>query len=156
MKHYLFCLVDTDEAAQKVTEKITNLGFAKEEVFVFSSAGENTDAPGDQAEAEDRERRSLGGGSELLTGVVPPVVGGVGPFVGTAPRLTPSEVGKASQRESAAFLRRFDLPVDVAQLYQNRLAEGGTLIAVQVDQQRPAKVARRIFEEMHAQEISEV
>lgn len=58
--------------------------------------------------------------------------------------------------EAAAFLGRFGLSEVTARQYRNRLAEGGTLIAVQVDEQKTATVARKIFEEFHGQEISEV
>ena len=33
MKHYILCLVDTDEAAQEITQSVIKAGFAKEEMF---------------------------------------------------------------------------------------------------------------------------
>jgi hypothetical protein len=156
MKHYLLCLVDTDEAAQEVTEKVTSLGFAKEEIFVFSSPGENVEEPDGQTEAADREGEPFGERIELLTGIGPTVVGGAGHFIGTGPTLDASDSGQAGHREATAFLGRFGLSEDAARVYQNRLEEGGVLIAVRVDQQKAVSVARRIFEEAHGQEISEV
>ncbi len=156
MKHYLLCLVDTDEAAQKVTEKVTNLGFAKEEIFVFSSPGQSEEVPDGQAEVADREGGPFGEGIEVLTGIGPTAVGGSGHFIGTGPTLDASDSGQAGHREAAAFFSRLGLSENAARLYQNRLAEGGVLIAVQVDQKKPASLARGIFEEAHGQEISEV
>ena len=41
MRHYVLCLVDTDEAAQEITRRVAGAGFAKEEIYVLTSAGEN-------------------------------------------------------------------------------------------------------------------
>jgi hypothetical protein len=37
MKHYVLCLVDTDDEAQEITRRVINAGFGKEEIFVLSS-----------------------------------------------------------------------------------------------------------------------
>jgi hypothetical protein len=57
---------------------------------------------------------------------------------------------------AVAFLDRFGLPEAVARQYQRKLAEGGILIAVQVAKLKTAAVARKILEEAHCQQISEV
>jgi hypothetical protein len=35
MKHYVLCLVDTDDAAQDITQRVINAGFGEEEIFVL-------------------------------------------------------------------------------------------------------------------------
>ena len=52
MKHYVLCLVDTDEAAQEITQKVINAGFAKEEIFVLSSDRRNPENSADRREEE--------------------------------------------------------------------------------------------------------
>jgi len=158
MKHYVLCLVDTDEAAQEVTEKVAGAGFAKEELFVLTAGRGNADDSPGQREAKTRGRGSLSEGTELLAGIGPVVIGGGGHFMGAGRTMDASDSGEigVEEGEAAAFLGRFGLSEVTARQYQNRLAEGGTLIAVQVDEQKTATVARKIFEESHGQEISEV
>jgi hypothetical protein len=158
MKHYVLCLVDTDEAAQEVTEKVASAGFGKEELFVLTSGRGNADNSAGQREAQAGERGSLNEGTGLLAGIGPAVVGGGGHFMGAGRIMDASDSGAigVEEGEVAAFLSRFGLSEVTARQYQNRLAEGGTLIAVQVDEQKTAMVVRKIFEESSGQEISEV
>jgi hypothetical protein len=60
------------------------------------------------------------------------------------------------ERDAAAFLGGLGLSEVAGREYQKKLAGGGTLIAVQVDDQMMAASVRRIFEEVHGEEISEV
>ena len=158
MKHYVLCLVDTDEAAQEVTEKVASAGFAKGELFVLTSGRGNAGGSAGQREAKAGERGSLSEGSGLLAGIGPVVVGGGGDLTGAGRTMDASDSGEigVEEGEAAAFLGRFGLSEVTARQYQNRLAEGGTLIAVQVDKEKTATVARKIFEESRGQEISEV
>lgn len=149
MKHYVLCLVDTDEAAQEVTQRVTGAGFAKEEIYVLTSAREYGRAG---------ERGSLNEGVGLLAAMGPAVVGGTGHFVGTGRIKDASNNGEIGVEEAgaAAFLGRFGLSGATTKQYQKKLAEGGILIAVQVGKQNTATVARKIFEDLRCQEISEV
>ena len=149
MRHYVLCLVDTDAAAQEITRRVTGAGFAKEEIYVLTSAGENGKAG---------ERGSLNEGVGLLAGIGPAVVGGTGHFVGTGRIKDASSGGEIGAEEggAAAFLGRFGLSGPTTQQYQKKLAEGGILIAVQVGKQKTAAVARKMFEHARCQEISEV
>jgi hypothetical protein len=143
MKHYVFSLVDTDETAQEVTERIADAGFAKEELFVLSSGR--------------GERGSLNEGTGLLAGIGPTVVGSSGHFMGTGRIIDASDNEEIGVEEGAgtAFLGRFGMSEAEARQYQSKLAEGGIFIAVQVDGKKTAMIARKIFEEARCQEISE-
>jgi hypothetical protein len=158
MKHYVLGLVDTDEAAQEITQRITGGGFAKEEIYVLTSARENSPDLRGHREAGAGERGSLSEGVGLLAGIGPAVVGGAGHFMGTGRIMDASGSGEIGVEEgvASAFLGRFGLSEAAARKYHTKLAEGGILIAVQVDKQKTARVARKIFEEAHCQEISEV
>jgi hypothetical protein len=146
MKHYVFSLVDTDETAQEVTERIADAGFAKEELFVLTSGRGNAS-----------ERGSLNEGTGLLAGIGPTVAGGSGHFMGTGRIMDASNNEEIGVEEGAgtAFLGRFGMSEAEARQYQSKLAEGGILIAVQVDGKKTAMIARKIFEDAHCQEISE-
>jgi hypothetical protein len=158
MKHYVLCLVDTDEAAQEITQRVTSAGFAKKEIYVLTSARENAPDLRGHRETGAGERGSLNEAVGLLAGIGPGVVGGVGHFLGTGRIKDASNTGEIGVEEggAAAFLDRFGLSEDTMRKYQNKLVEGGILIAVQVDKRKTAPVIRRIFEEAHCQDISEV
>jgi hypothetical protein len=155
MKHYVLCLTDADEVVQEITQRITDAGFAKEEIFIFTSDRGNSE--------ESDERREEGSGLfnegfGLLAGVGPAVAGGTGSFMGAGKIVDAADhadIG-VEKGDAAAFLANFGLSESAGREYQKKLAEGGTLIAVLVDDQKTATVARKIFEENHGQEISEV
>jgi hypothetical protein len=157
MKHYLLCLVDTDEAAQEITQKIAEAGFAKEEVYVLTAARENAPDLRGHREVGAGKRGSLSEGIGLFAGIGPAVVGGAGHFMGTGRIQDASDSGEIGVEEgaAAAFLDRFGLSDAITRQYRRKLAEGGILIAVEVDKHNTAAIARKIFEEAHCQEISE-
>jgi hypothetical protein len=158
MKHYVLCLVDTDEVAQGVTQRVTRAGFGKEEIYVLTAARENAPDLRGHREAGAGKRGSLAEGMGLLAGMGPGVVGGAGHFMGTGRIQDASNSGEIGVEEggAVAFLDRFGLPEAAARQYQRKLAEGGILIAVQVGKLKTAAVARKILEEAHCQQISEV
>jgi hypothetical protein len=96
-------------------------------------------------------------GSRAFGWYRPGMVGGAGHFVGTGTIKDASSSGEmgAEKGGAAAFLGRFGLSGPMTRQYQNKLAEGGILIAVQVGKQKTATVARKIFEDARCQEISE-
>jgi hypothetical protein len=157
MKHYVLCLVDTDEIAQEVARKMTDAGFAEEKVDVLTSARENAPDLRGHREVGAGRRGSLSEGVGLLAGIGPAVVGGAGHFMGTGRIQDASNSGEIGVEVGAAvaFLDRFGLSDAVKRQYGRKLAVGGILIAVEVDKRKTA-IARKILEEAHCQEISVV
>lgn len=157
MKHYVLCLVDTDEAAQTILQALSRTGFAKEETFVLTSPGQDAEEIAGRQKAEGDSRESTEKGVGLLAGIGPEIVGGSGHFIGPRSAVGASNRGElgVQEGESPVIFDRFGLSEAAARQYQSRLAEGGTLIAVQAEGNQTA-AARKIFEEAHAQEISEV
>jgi Heat induced stress protein YflT len=151
MKHYVICLADTDEVAQEVIGKCSDAGFAKEEIFVLSSSGENEEA-GDREVEDGSRRQSLDDQIGLLSGIGPTVVGGAGHFMGTGSM----EALDRNEGGEEGSLGHLGLSEGAAREYQSKMAEGGILIAVQIERKELAGTARGIFEEAHCQEISEV
>jgi hypothetical protein len=152
MKHHVLCLMDTDNVAQEVIQRVTSAGSGKEDIFVLTA-----DRPDSEGSAEKRQSASRQGRA-VLPGIGPAVVGGAGHFL-RAGRFIDAPGGadlEAEERDAAAFLEGLGLSEVAGREYQKKLAGGGTLIAVQVDDQMMASTVRKIFEEIHGEEISEV
>jgi hypothetical protein len=155
MKHHVLCLMDTDNAAQEVIQRVTSAGSGKEDIFVLTA-----DRPDSEGSADDLEKRPSASrqGRAVLPGIGPAVVGGAGHFL-RAGRFIDAPGGAdlgVEERDAAAFLEGLGLSEMAGREYQKKLAGGGTLIAVQVDDQMTAATVRKIFEEVHGEEISEV
>jgi hypothetical protein len=156
MKHYVLCLTDGDEVVQQIAEKITEAGFGREKIFIFTPDRENPENTGQGGEEDSGLFRE---GVGLMAGIGPAIVGGAGNFMGAGKIMNVADradnIG-AEPANAAAFLAHFDLSESAAREYQSKLAEGGTLVAVLVEDQKMATSVRTIFEENHGQEISEV
>jgi hypothetical protein len=154
MKHYILCLVDTDEAAQEITQSVIKAGFAKEEIFVLSSDRRN---PENSADRREEEPGLFHEGVGLFAGSGATMVGGAGNMMGAGKMMDAAGSGELEVDEGdATFLGGLGLSEVAGREYRKRLADGGTLVGVQIDHQKMAAVARKIFEEAHGQEISEV
>jgi hypothetical protein len=155
MKHYVLCLVDTDEAAQEISRRVIKAGFAKEEIFVLSSDRRSSENAVDRREEEPGFFQE---GVGLLAASGATMVGGTGNFMGVGKMMDAAGRGELGVEEgnSATFLGGLGLSEAAGREYLKRLSDGGTLIAVQFDDQKMAAIAGKIFEEAHAQEISEV
>jgi hypothetical protein len=154
MKHHVLCLVDSDESAQEIIEKLTSVGFPEEDITVLNSQQKNAD---DKAGHEGPDSEKRGEGVGFLSGVGPTVVGGAGGFMaaGGVMPLESGEMGGAEQTASGS-LARLGLSDSAGDLYENRLAEGAILISVKFNKDNMEKVAKEIFENAHGQEISTV
>lgn len=154
MKHYVLCLLDTDDAAQEITQRVINAGFGKEEIFVLSSHRRNLENSGRREEEPGLFQEGVG----LLAASGATMVGGTGNIMGAGRMMEAASRGELDVEEgnAVAFLGRLGLSEAAGREYLARLADGGTLLAVQIEDQRMAAIARKIFEEAHAQEISEV
>jgi predicted O-methyltransferase YrrM len=155
MKHYVLCLLDTDEAAQEITQRVSNAGFAKEEIFVLSSDRKNSENSADRREEEPGLFHE---GVGLLAASGATMVGGTGNLMGASKMMDAAGCDEPGVGEgnAIAFLGALGLSETAEAEYLKRLADGGTLVAVEIDDQKMAAIARKIFEEAHAQEISEV
>jgi hypothetical protein len=155
MKHYVLCLVDTDDAAQKITERVIDAGFGKEEIFVLTSDRRNSENSPDRREEEPGLFHE---GVGLLAASGATMVGGTGNFMGAGQMMDAAGRGEFGVEEgnAAAFLGGLGLSEAAGREYLKRLADGGILVAVQIKDPKMGAVAREIFEETAPQEISEV
>jgi hypothetical protein len=155
MKHYVLCLVDTDDEAQEITRRVVNAGFGKEEIFVLSSDRM------DSNNSTDRRKEEPGlfnEGVGLLAASGSTMVGGTGSFVGVGKMMDAAGRDELAVEEgnAAAFLAGLGLSEAAEREYLKRLSGGASLVAVQIDDRKLVAAARTIFEEAHAEEISEL
>jgi hypothetical protein len=152
MKHYVLCLVDTDDEAQEITRRVVNAGFGKEEIFVLSSDRM------DSNNSTDRRKEEPGlfnEGVGLLAASGSTMVGGTGSFVGVGKMMDAAGRDELAVEEgnAAAFLASLGLSEAAEREYLKRLSGGASLVAVQIDDRKLVAAARTIFEEAHAEEI---
>jgi Heat induced stress protein YflT len=146
MKHHVLCLADADEHAQEIIRRLTSAGFSRQDISILNSREGAADEFADRKKARTGER-DFGVQVGLLTCVGPALIGGTGHFMGVGKRVEGDEI--------SGVLVRLGLAEDAAQHYENKVAEGGILISARADKKEAAKVARKVFEESHGQEISE-
>ena len=154
MKHFVLCLVDTDDQAQEITRKVISAGFGEKEIFVLTSDGSDA---GNSADRRKEEPGLLHEGAGLLAASGSTMVGGTGSLVGAGKMVDAAGSSEHGVEEGSAgaFLAGLDLSEAAGREYLKRVSDGGTLVALQVDDRKMAPVARKIFEEAHAQEILE-
>jgi hypothetical protein len=153
MKHFVLCLVDTDDQAQEITRKVISAGFGEKKIFVLTS---DSDAE-NSVDRRKEEPGLLQEGAGLLAASGSTMVGGTGSLVGAGKMVDAagsSEHG-VEAGSAGAFLAGLDLSEAEGREYLKRVSDGGTLVALQIDDRKMAPVARKIFEEAHAQEILE-
>jgi hypothetical protein len=155
MKHYVLCLVDTDDEAQEITRRIINAGFGKEEIFVLSSDRKDST---NSADRRKEEPSLFHEGVGLLAASGSTMIGGTGSFVGAGKMMDAASRGELAVEEgnAAAFLSGLGLSEAAKREYLKRLSDGGSLVAVQIGDRKLAAAARTIFEEAHVEEISEL
>lgn len=153
MKHFVLCLVDTDDQAQEITRKVISAGFGEKKIFVLTS---DSDAE-NSVDRRKEEPGLLQEGAGLLAASGSTMVGGTGSLVGAGKMVDAagsSEHG-VEAGSAGAFLAGLDLSEAEGREYLKRVSDGGTLVALKIDDRKMAPVARKIFEETHAQEILE-
>jgi hypothetical protein len=154
MKHYVLCLVDTDDQAQEITRRVIDAGFGEKEIFVLTSDGRDS---GDSLDRRKEEPSLFQEGAGLLAASGSTMIGGTGSLVGAGKMMDATARSEQGVEEgsAAAFLGGLGLSEGAGQEYLKRLSDGGTLVAVHIDDRKMSAVARKIFEEAHAQEILE-
>jgi hypothetical protein len=91
MKHYVLCLVDTDDEAQEITRRVINAGFGKEEIFVLSSDRKDLT---NSAERRNEEPGLFQEGVGLLAASGSTMIGGTGSFVGAGKMMDAASRGE--------------------------------------------------------------
>jgi Heat induced stress protein YflT len=158
MKQHVICLVDADEKAQELIQKLIRCGVSQSKIIVLASRpdDEGVVAPRNSEKAE----KHVSGGQQVgpTDGIGPALIEGLNQFMPAgdiAQGIGSSAKVDAANEEAFKLLSRFGLTEEAAREYKDKLAEGGILLAVQADRDFGHSV-RNIFEAAHCQQIAEV
>src|SRR6267143_5940166 len=164
MKRSALCLVDTEDQAGAIVERLKSAGFSDRDISVlFPDKGSTRDFA-HKKETKMPEGATVGastggvvGGTiGLLAGIGALAIPGLGPFIAAGPimaALAGAGVGGAVGGITGALIG-MGIPEYEAKRYEGRVKEGGILLSVHSDDSQWAKKAKEILERTGAQDIS--
>ena len=159
-----FCIAPTRTIADDIVSRLTSAGFAGNDISVLfpDKSGtrdfahqKNTKAP-EGATAGAGAGGVIGGTLGLLAGIGLLAIPGLGPFIAAGPimaALSGLAVG-ATVGGIAGALIGMGIPEIEAKRYEGKVKDGNILISVHTENSDRLAVAKRIFEEAHATDIS--
>jgi hypothetical protein len=163
-KTAVFGICSTLSAAEYAIDKLTKAGFAVSDISVLvpetignrdMGTEKATKAP-EGAAAGAGSGALLGGTLGLLAGMGALAIPGVGPFIAAGPimaALAGIGVGGAVGGFTGALIG-LGIPEFEAKRYEGRLQKGGILLSVHCDTSGEVKDAKRILEELGAEDVT--
>jgi hypothetical protein len=160
----VFCIANSETQAVQIVDRLKNEGFSNNDISVLFpdktgtrdfAMEKGTKAP-EGAATGAGTGAVLGGALGWLAGIGALAIPGVGPFVAAGPiaaALSGAAVGGAVGG-IAGTLIGMGIPEFEAKRYEGKIKDGGVLISVHTDDSDEAKLAKRVFEEYHAQDIA--
>jgi uncharacterized protein (TIGR02271 family) len=164
MKRSTLCLVDTEEHAATIVEKLKSAGFSDNDISVlFPDKGSTRDF------AHKKETKmpegatigastggAVGGTIGLLAGIGALAIPGLGPFIAAGPIMAALSGGAigAGVGGLAGALVGLGIPEYEAKRYEGKVKEGGILISVHSENNDETNRAKGIFKEAGAHDIS--
>src|ERR1700756_5190655 len=164
MKRSALCLVDTEEHAATIVEKLKSAGFSDNYISVlFPDKGSTRDFA-HKKETKMPEGATggagrggvVGGAVGLLAGIGALAIPGLGPFIAAGPIMAALGGGAigAGVGGLTGALVGLGIPEYEAKRYEGKVKEGGILISVHSDNNDDTKRAKDIFKESGAHDIS--
>jgi hypothetical protein len=163
-KRVALCLVDTNEQAQTVVERLTAAGFSQDDISVLFPDKGSTKAFAHQKETKLPEGATVGAGTGgvlggtvgLLAGLGALAIPGLGPFIAAGPLMAALSGGAigAGIGGLAGALIGLGIPEYEAKRYEGKVKEGGILVSVHTDNRDEVKRAKDIFKAAGAHDIS--
>jgi uncharacterized protein (TIGR02271 family) len=164
MKSSAFCLVDTEEQADSIVEKLRSAGFSDNDISVLFPDKRSTRDFAHKKETKMPEGATVGastggivGGTiGLLTGIGALAIPGLGPFIAAGPIMAALSGGAIGGVVGgiAGALVGFGIPEYEAKRYEGKVKEGGILISVHSENRDETNRAKDIFKEAGAHDIS--
>jgi hypothetical protein len=164
MKRSTLALVDSEQQARTVVERLTSGGFSQDDISVLFADKSSTREFAHEKETKLPEGATIGAGTGgtlggivgLMAGLGSLAIPGLGPFIAAGPVMAALSGGAigAGIGGIAGALIGLGVPEYEAKRYQGAVKEGGVLISVHTDSADRAKEAKRIFEESGAHDIS--
>ena len=164
MKRSTLCLVDTEEHAATIVEKLKSAGFSDNDISVlFPDKGSTRDFA-HKKETKMPEGATIGAGTGgavggtigLLAGIGALAIPGLGPFIAAGPimaALSGGAIGAGVGGLTGALVG-LGIPEYEAKRYEGKVKEGGILISVHSENNDETNRAKDIFKEAGAHDIS--
>ncbi|HEX6564991.1 MAG TPA: YsnF/AvaK domain-containing protein [Chthoniobacterales bacterium] len=164
MKHSTLCLVDTEDQAATIVEKLRSAGFSDNDISVlFPDKGSTRDFAHKKATKMPEGATvgastggAVGGTIGLLAGIGALAIPGLGPFIAAGPIMAALSGGAigAGVGGLAGALVGLGIPEYEAKRYEGKVKEGGILISVHSENGDETNRAKSIFKEANAHDIS--
>jgi uncharacterized protein (TIGR02271 family) len=164
MKRSALCLVDTEDQAEAIVQRLKSAGFSDNDISVlFPDKGSTRDFA-HKKETKMPEGATIGAGTGgavggtigLLAGIGALAIPGLGPFIAAGPIMAALSGGAigAGVGGLAGALVGLGIPEYEAKRYEGKVKEGGILISVHSENNDETNRAKDIFKEAGAHDIS--
>jgi hypothetical protein len=163
-KKSVFCIANTELQAAHIVDRLREEGFSNNDISALFpdktgtrdfALEKGTKAP-EGAAAGAGTGAVLGGVLGWLAGVGALAIPGVGPFVAAGPiaaALSGAAVG-GTVGGIAGTLIGMGIPEYEAKRYEGKIKQGGILLSVHSDNSDEVKLAKKVFKEAQAHDIS--
>src|SRR5687767_13810287 len=164
MAKAVFCIAKTEAQATTIVEQLKAAGFSNNDISALlpDKAGtrdfaheQHTKAP-EGAATGAATGGVLGGALGWLAGIGALAIPGVGPLIAAGPimaALSGAAVGAAAGGVTGALIG-LGMPELEAKRYESKIKDGNILISVHTDNHDQLKLAKEIFENVGATDIS--
>jgi uncharacterized protein (TIGR02271 family) len=164
MKRSALCLVDTEDQAATIVEKLRSAGFSDNDISVLFPDKGSTREFAHKKETKMPEGATIGVGTGgavggtigLLAGIGALAIPGLGPFIAAGPimaALSGGAIGAGVGGLTGALVG-LGIPEYEAKRYEGKVKEGGILISVHSENNDETNRAKDIFKEAGAHDIS--
>jgi uncharacterized protein (TIGR02271 family) len=164
MKRSALCLVDTEDQAETIVERLKSAGFSDNDISVlFPDKGSTREFAHEKATKMPEgvtigasTGGALGGALGLLAGIGAVAIPGLGPFIAAGPimgALGGGAIGAGVGGLTGALVG-LGIPEYEAKRYEGKVKEGGVLISVHSENSDETNRAKAIFKEAGAHDIS--
>src|SRR6201981_3997372 len=164
MKRSTLCLVDTEDQAEAIVERLKSAGFSDNDISVlFPDKGSTRDFA-HKKETKMPEGAAVGAGAGgavggtigLLAGIGTLAIPGLGPFIAAGPimaALSGRAIGAGVGGLTGALVG-LGIPEYEAKRYEGKVKDGGILISVHSESGDEINAAKAVFKELGAHDIS--
>lgn len=163
-KKSVFCIVNSESQAARIVDRLKEEGFSNNDISALfpDKTGTRDFAVEKGTKAPEGATTGAGAGAVLggalgwLAGIGALVIPGVGPFVAAGPiaaALSGAALGGAVGGVGG-WLIGMGIPEYEAKRYEGKIKQGGILLSVHTDSSEEVKLAKEIFEENNAMDIS--
>lgn len=164
MKRSTLGLVDTEQEAHSVIEKLTASGFAQDDISVLFPDKSSTRDFAHEKLTKMPEGATIGAGTGgtlggiigLMAGLGSLAIPGLGPFIAAGPIMAALGGGAigAGLGGITGALVGLGVPEDEAKQYEGKVKEGGILVSVHTDSPNQARDAKQILHDAGAHDVS--